>query len=134
MKFLHAFQIVFALPLLLKLGQLTKHDLEIYKHSHGTVIIYVQQHVLWIMKLLQKTIWPPSSILKKGRVWRDKYAKSSFLNLEGVERAHTNFANTLFLIPSGQTLLAMELIIHNRCSEMFSRIYVGAQKNSQVSL
>lgn len=28
----------------------------------------------------------------------------------------------------------MELIIHNRCSEMFSRIYDGAQRNSQLSL
>lgn len=36
--------------------------------------------------------------------------------------------------PSGQTPLAAELIIHNRCSEMFGWIYDRALRNSQVSL
>lgn len=46
---------------------------------------------------------------------------------------HTH-RTTMDPFPSGQTPLATELIIHNRCSEMFSWIYDRAQRNSQVSL
>lgn len=83
-----------------------------------------------------RIFFPSLYILKKRRrcVRGDKYAKPSFLKLQGIEYTHTRLANTLVLTPPGQTLLAMELIIHNRCSEMFSRIYDGAQRNSQVSL
>lgn len=83
-----------------------------------------------------RIFFPSIYILEKKEKMRqgDKYAKPSFLKLQGIEYTHTRLANTLVLTPPGQTLLAMELIIHNRCSEMFSRIYDGAQRNSQVSL
>lgn len=70
--------------------------------------------------------------LKKKKI----NAKSS--KLRGFEYLYklrrTLSSNTLVSAPSGQTLLATELIIHNRCSEMFSWIYDRAQRNSQVSL
>lgn len=88
------------------------------------------------MDLFQNVICLFLSLKKKERM--NINAKSLFLKLQGFEylytHTHTLFSNTLVFTPSGQTLLAMELIIHNRCSEMFSWIYDRAQRNSQVSL
>lgn len=92
----------------------------------GALIIHVQFTCFVGNETVSKIIWPSLPLSEK--------AKSSFLNLQGTECTHTQRANTLVPSPSGQTLLATELIIHNRCSEMFSRIYDGAQRNSQVSL